>query len=450
MIEEAKWIAQRFGQAELGDIRRSKRAQALALKMLEGPGQGLPKQAGTWTGVKAAYRLLNHESVSREKLLKPHIMQTRLEVDKRQPEQVKLFIQDTTELDLTTLKSTEGLGPIGNHKGQGMLVHSVLAMSQQGQVYGLAAQRCWVRQQGKGFSEESRWQRQKRQDKESNVWLKGLQSVGSPKAGQRWISVADRGSDCFDYWQKAKALGWDCLSRVFTDRCLSEEGAKLITRVRKLTSQGRLSVAQRARPGQAGRTLQLEVAWQQVNIRAPRNTAGCEQTALPVSLVRCWDTQHAVEWLLLATWPVGKPEQAMECVRWYTQRWSIEEFHKCLKTGCRIEATQLKQARAIEALLAFSSVVAVHLLALARRSQSACAQQLAAQHIDALYLRVLCAKQNLNPSTLTLKQYWREIARMGGFLARNSDGDPGWQTLWKGLMDLEALISGYCLALKCG
>jgi hypothetical protein len=129
MIEEAKWIAQRFGQAELGGIRRSKTAQALALKMLEGPGQGLPKQVGTWTEVKAAYRLLNHESVSRAKLLKPHIRQTRLEVDKRQPEQVKLFVQDTTELDLTTLKSTEGLGPIGNHKGQGMLVHSVLAMS---------------------------------------------------------------------------------------------------------------------------------------------------------------------------------------------------------------------------------------------------------------------------------------------------------------------------------
>jgi hypothetical protein len=39
-----------------------------------------------------------------------------------------------------------------------------------------------------------------------------------------------------------------------------------------------------------------------------------------------------------------------------------------------------------------------------------------------------------------VRGYWREVARIGGFLARTRDGDPGWKTLWEGLMKLENWI----------
>jgi hypothetical protein len=29
-------------------------------------------------------------------------------------------------------------------------------------------------------------------------------------------------------------------------------------------------------------------------------------------------------------------------------------------------------------------------------------------------------------------EFWREVAKLGGFLARRRDGEPGWQTLWRG------------------
>ncbi|MFT5934950.1 MAG: hypothetical protein ACI9M6_002006 [Hydrogenophaga sp.] len=63
----------------------------------------------------------------------------------------------------------------------------------------------------------------------------------------------------------------------------------------------------------------------------------------------------------------------------------------------------------------------------------------AAQHIEASYLRVLCAMRKLL-AELTVRAYWREVARMGGFLGRTNDRDPGWQTLWKGLEKLEAWV----------
>jgi hypothetical protein len=33
---------------------------------------------------------------------------------------------------------------------------------------------------------------------------------------------------------------------------------------------------------------------------------------------------------------------------------------------------------------------------------------------------------------MSFGQFWQDVARLGGFIGRSSDGEPGWQTLWKG------------------
>jgi hypothetical protein len=40
------------------------------------------------------------------------------------------------------------------------------------------------------------------------------------------------------------------------------------------------------------------------------------------------------------------------------------------------------------------------------------------------------------PTPLTVRDFWRETAKLGGFLGRTSDGEPGWQTLWHGFLRL--------------
>ena len=40
------------------------------------------------------------------------------------------------------------------------------------------------------------------------------------------------------------------------------------------------------------------------------------------------------------------------------------------------------------------------------------------------------------------------VARLGGFLARKGDGDPGWITLMRGYMKLFELEQGYLVAMK--
>ena len=43
-------------------------------------------------------------------------------------------------------------------------------------------------------------------------------------------------------------------------------------------------------------------------------------------------------------------EQAWEKVDWYKRRWGIEDFHRTLKSGCRIEDRQLTTADRLDEL----------------------------------------------------------------------------------------------------
>ena len=55
----------------------------------------------------------------------------------------------------------------------------------------------------------------------------------------------------------------------------------------------------------------------------------------------------ALRWLLLTTVQVVSLKQALRCVRWYCRRWRIEEWHRVLKSGCKIEEHQNHSAEAL-------------------------------------------------------------------------------------------------------
>jgi hypothetical protein len=77
-------------------------------------------------------------------------------------------------------------------------------------------------------------------------------------------------------------------------------------------------------------------------------------------------------------------------------------------------------------------------------------QSPAVEHVEPLAVKVLCIRRKLkvNPQRLTLYEFWREVAKLGGFLGRRSDGEPGWQTLWLGWRELDLLTQGAKLVLE--
>src|SRR5436190_2943819 len=124
--EIAKWSAQQWGLAKLGDQRRTARAVKLGAQLAAQPAASLPTQTGSWGEMKAAYLLLNEEDVTHAALSQGHWDATRHQA--RLSSGVVLFIQDGTELDYTHHPETSGLGRLNETHRQGFLLHSCLAV----------------------------------------------------------------------------------------------------------------------------------------------------------------------------------------------------------------------------------------------------------------------------------------------------------------------------------
>lgn len=451
------WAQQQWGNAELGDKRRTHRAVRLGAQIANHPQDSLPGQTQSWGDLKAAYRLLHEEDITHAALSVPHWRQTREHAERAKG--TVLFIQDGSHLDFT-FRDIHGLGRIGNNAGQGLLIHSTLALlpGSSATTLGVAHQLVWVRDAIAYKPQESRVQRYRRQARESDHWFSALEAIGRVPEHAHWVSVGDRESDIFHYWRQARALGWECLLRLAQDRrIILDNGALDYVKqwAAQLVPRAHESLSLRVRPERVARHAKLSMAWGHVHILPPRNDPGSRELA-PISawVLRVWEVTPPVgepplEWLLLSTSPIDTAAQARERVAWYRHRWLIEQYHKALKTGCRMEQSQLHDGQALMRLLGFLSIVAVRLLQVQSLARSA-PDLPASRTVDIQLLEFLCHLRQINLVDMTVHRFWREVARLGGFLARRHDGEPGWQTLWKGWNYLYPRFEGYLIGKQCG
>jgi hypothetical protein len=132
--------------------------------------------------------------------------------------------------------------------------------------------------------------------------------------------------------------------------------------------------------------------------------------------------------------------------------WKIEEYHKALKTGTGIEDSQLTKAHRIEALLGILAVVAVRLVNRKLLATSRPQEAVAPEDLGPEVLAILGATFGRPVEGWTNRTVLRSIARMGGFIGRKSDGEPGWITIWRGWQRLILMVQGFDLARggRCG
>jgi hypothetical protein len=125
------------------------------------------------------------------------------------------------------------------------------------------------------------------------------------------------------------------------------------------------------RVGQPARTAQVEVRWSSVTIQAP--AVGPKKGWPPLKLWAIWVREpnpptgvEAIEWMLLSDLPITTAEEAWEKVQWYCRRWTIEEWHRVIKTGCQVEAREFKSALTLQRALAFDLIIAWRVLAMVK------------------------------------------------------------------------------------
>ena len=419
------WAETTFGQTQLKDMRRTRRAVTVATHMAEDPAASRPSQAQSWKAGKAVYRLLDEPDVTFGALMQPHWQQTRQRMESLP---LILLVQDTTDLDFSHRGKMSGLGEIGDGNGRGIYLQTVLAVEPGSrEVVGCAYQHPFLRIPApKG---ETRAQRRKRA-KETDVWHQCAQHIGPSAAASMRVHVADRGADIFEFLHVCRSIETHFLVRATQDRRIqTQEGTpgSLFEQIRTPPSQDQRLFDLPARPGHQARSTTLYLSWTQLELLPPRHDPRLNKLSpLPVWVIGVWEEEapegeDPLEWILLTSVPTTTPEQAWERADWYRASFRVEDYHHCLKTGCRVEERQLQSAERLIRLLGLLSPLAVRLLQLRDLSPQA-PERLAQSVIEPETLTVLATHVGLSPSSMTLGTFWTEVARMGGYLARRGDG----------------------------
>jgi hypothetical protein len=269
--------------------------------------------------------------------------------------------------------------------------------------------------------------------------------------------VLDRGADNFEVFCHVRQQQTDCVVRasclhrkVETQQGLRRELREILA---TLPLAGSYPLPLRARSQQAARTATLEVRYGTVVMPRPRVTSAYMRQQAPVTLQVVWVQERqpprgtaGISWVLYTTLAVSSYEEALRIVRYYERRWLIEEWHKALKTGCQAEGRQLALSSRLEPLIGVLGVVAVRLLQLrgVARSQP---DRRAEECVPVEYVRVLRALCRAKAGVIwTVAKFFRELAKLGGFLGRKHDREPGWQVIWAGWEKLQWVVRGARLA----
>ncbi len=222
--------------------------------------------------------------------------------------------------------------------------------------------------------------------------------------------------------------------------------------VRGWVVQGEQDLELEASKESKARTAHLAISFGSVRLLPPRMQEKSDLRPIVVEVVHVWEPQppegvEPLEWMLLTSVAIQSVDQAWERVEWYRMRWIVEDYHQGLKTGCRLEQRQLQSYASLRRLLGLLAPLAVRLLqlrAVARQHP----EQPATQFLPSDLVQVVASLAQVPAAELTAQQCWHTMARYGGYLGRTGDGPPGWKTLWKGWLYIQALLEGVHLAAR--
>jgi hypothetical protein len=469
----SEWARQEFGTVELGDTRLRERLIKIAQDRWKRPDASYLEAAdGDRAAAKGYYYFVDHpqDRINPEAILRTHRERT---IERIMAHETVLVVQDTTDLNFATRPHTKGLGLIGTNQtgaeSLGLKLHSSLALTTDGLPLGVLKSVC--------FSPEKKGKAGKKsigrpiEDKKSFRWLEGYRDcveVAKKTPKTRLLTVMDREADIFELFVDAeptrKRVG--VLVRARHNRNLEDRERKLFEELKASKNTAQLEVviprqrrkkAKQGEPEQQGlpaRKGLLTVRFLEVTFKSTRSDLRSKKA------ITLWGV-HAreenppagakrIEWLLLTTEEVRTSEDAARIVDLYTRRWRIEEWHRVLKSGCKVQEHQNETAERLKRVIVIDAVLAwrIQLMTLLGREVP---ELPCTVFFDEWEVKVLEAleqekgKRGKKPP-FTLGDAIILVARKGGYLARRSDPPPGCECFWKGMIRLIDTTVGYRLA----
>ena len=347
-----------------------------------------------------------------------------------------------------------------------MLAHTALIVdARTGVADGIAAQEFLYRKARGAEKKPGKNTIRRSEDRESAVWGRIIDATGRPPEGVTWLHVCDRAADDYEVFQRAIHQGCGFVIRAsrLNRKVITKEGQTLpLSQVlAELPLQGERDIAVPAQGKQRARTARVTLRFGSVSLPVPVVLTPWLKTHRPTQPLKLYVVELVeldppkgvtpIRWVLYTTGPVTNIDQANLMIQYYEKRWTIEDFYKCWKTGCHVEERQYETAARLERMAAVTAIVAVRLLQLrtaAKETPDAPAETLAPKRWVEL-LRVVRKIPANKP--LTIRDFVRQLAGLGGFLLRKHDGEPGWKTIWRGYETLLLMARGAdAMRQKCG
>jgi hypothetical protein len=441
------FMEREFAQLRLGDRRLDVRFQKVMQQFLERPGKSINGASSNWAESKAAYRLFSNDDLTEEKILSAHGDQI---LERARCGSGDLIaVQDTTALSYTMHFHAEGLGSIAmgacSRSSKGLFVHTGYLLEESGVSLGCAEQIIWSRAQLQvgdelWFTEHNRWR----------MALKASSEIGKA-CGRRVIHVADREADTWDYLSDIANFQDDFVVRaVKRGKSKNNEVPHICRAMQEAKDLGEITLKLEICKYDEGNRRLRSRKKEQVRLRVLARELDLSGTkyfkensrnkGLKVNAVRLLEIdppsdREPIDWILKTSLLVDTLSDCLRVVEIYKLRWQIENFHRVLKAGMKIEESRLEHADRLKKLVVCLSIVAwrIHQLTLLGREcpDLPCTIALRESEWKALYCKI--KKSAAFPKQPPgLNQAMRWIAQLGGFLGRKGDGNPGSTTIWRG------------------
>ena len=455
---DLSWIEEELVGVDLGDARLDRRVMQIAHDLAEHPSLPINHACSDWAAVKAAYRFFENDSIKSDKILEPHIENTKQRIS--QSGHIVL-VQDTSVIDFSRHYKTTGLGSLGGHaafESLGLLMHTTLALTKTGLPLGIIDQKTWARpgQDIEGHAHAMLPIEQK----ESFKWIRALRESAKLLPETEITMVCDREADIYDLFNEAIDENINLIVRLKHDRVLYDEESE--DYVRALDLLGTLPQAAEIKvvvPGSGKRKPRLA----HLEVRFTEATWTSRPRGVQTSRVKhlydmtLWMVEMReigvrkgitpLHWVLVTTDEVKNAKQAIEVGNTYRMRWEVELYFKSLKTGCGVEHCRLEEASRLIRYINIMSIIAWRILWMTwmnRTDPKASAERIFSEaEWKSIWLRhyvreIKQGKRQAIPpdQPMDVRTAVRWMAMRAGFLGRKSDGEPGLIAIWRGWLDL--------------
>jgi hypothetical protein len=386
-LHNGNWVEAEFGNVDLGYADREQRLLQIASAKARRPSASYTECfAGNRHELKAYYRFIDSPAaeVNPDRILRGHRERT---IGRMKACERVLGIQDTTDLDFSDRLHCNGLGDIGKNQtgavSQGLKMHSLLSVSDKGIPLGVLQTQIYASH----FHETKKAPDRPIEEKETYRWLTTLDNLNDAAQylpDTEVIGVGDRESDIFELfdYRRRNAPRVQLLVRAKHNRCLEDQARHLFDHLDALPvmAHARIEVPRqrekKSKPSKPGRvalparTARVEVRWDKVTLSPPdtpqtRNMHPVDIYAVSVLERHPPKGATALHWVLLTTVPIRSRKEALRCLRWYTLRWRIEEWHRVLKSGCHIESHQHHTADRLARAICIDAVIGWRVMLLA-------------------------------------------------------------------------------------